>query len=165
LDFGFWILKPKISVAYRLSAFLLLASSGASTTFAQCTDLSTPPATIQLITPPFAQFSSRIQLSDFYPTIATIGTAQATISGHHIDVKQTTSLGLSPTITCRVQILDLGLLSPGTYDVTWTTTENLVTIPATQTGIRTLSFVILPAEAIPAADRYIILLIGVRFRS
>jgi len=143
-----------------LSAFLLLYLANSASVLAQCTGGGTPTATIELVSPPFAQFSSQIQLSEYYNSAADIGTAQAIITGNHIDITQTTSIAPSPTLTCRVQVLDLGMLPPGRYDVTWTTTENNIAVSAINIRIRTFSFVILPAEAIPAANRYVLLLIA-----
>jgi len=122
-----------------------------------------PTATIESISSPYAGVPARIQLSEYYNSAADIGTAQAIITGNHIDITQTTSIAPSPTLTCRVQVLDLGMLPPGRYDVTWTTTENNIALPATNIRIRTFSFVILPAEAIPVANRYVLLLIACGF--
>src|SRR6266567_3775714 len=107
--------------------------------------------TIDLISPPFAQFSTRLQLSELYTSGATIGTAQATVTGKHIEITQVNFVaGNLPTIACRTQLLDLGPLAAGRYDVTWTTAETWCCPIFEKTRVRTLSFVILPAEAIPA---------------
>jgi hypothetical protein len=102
-----------------------------------------------------------LRVSDYYPSGATIGAAQATVTGTHIDVTQTNHVAPTlPTITCRVQLLNLGTLPVGNYDVTWTTTENIaIPYPATNTRVRTLAFTILTATAIPAmSDRILLLL-------
>jgi len=116
-----------------------------------------PTATIEPISPPYAGVPARIQLSEYYNSGASIGTAQAIVTGRHIEITQTTLISLSPTLACRVQVLDLGMLAPGTYDVAWTTTENFLTVPGTNIRTRILSFVILPPEAIPAVNRYVLL--------
>lgn len=131
------------------------------TAHSQCANPSTATVAIELASLPYAGMPSVLRVSDYYASGAAIGTAQASITGTHIDVIQTNDVAPTlPTVTCRVQFLNVGTLSVGNYDVTWTTTENItIPFPATNTRIRTLTFTILPATAIPAAnDRVMIVL-------
>jgi hypothetical protein len=120
-------------------------------------------ATIELTSPPFGGFHALIKLSEFYGSGAALGAPQVVVTGNRIEISQSNSVYWPlPTLTCREQTLDVGPLSPGRYDVTWTTIEELSPPlnPPTRTRIRTFAFVISPMEAIPAADRYVLLLLG-----
>ena len=148
--------------AVRLILILsLFGAAFSGTARAQCANPGTATVEIALASLPYEGFPVVIRVSDYYPSGASIGTAQATVTGTHIDVTQTNTLAPTlPTITCSVQLLNLGTLPAGNYDVTWTTTENITfPFPATNTRVRTLAIAILPATAIPTmSDRVLILL-------
>lgn len=150
---------------YRTSILLcgLLSIVFPRTASSQCVNPRTATVAIDLISLPYAGIPTVFRVSDYYASGATMGTAQATITGTHIDVFQTNNLAPTlPTITCRVQFIDIGPLPPGNYDVTWTTTENVtIPFPYTNTRIRTLKFAILPALAIPAAGGRVMILLTI----
>lgn len=139
----------------------LLSIASPRTASPQCANPSNPTVAIDLASLPYAGIPTVLRVSDYYPSGAVIGTAQATVAGTHIDVVQTNNVAPTlPTITCRVQFLDVGALPAGNYDVTWTTTEHVtIPFPFTTTRVRTLTFTILSETAIPAAsDRLMILI-------
>jgi hypothetical protein len=147
---------------FILAIVVLVWTVGALRAQSFCTGAVDGTATIQLASPPYAQFSTRIELSEFYGSGATLGPPQATVTGSQIQIAQANNVAWSlPTITCRVHTIDVGTLSPGRYEVTWTTAETLSPPlnPPTRTRIRTFAFVILPAEAIPAADQNFLVLL------
>jgi hypothetical protein len=85
------------------------------------------------------------------------------MSNGHITITQTNLISNSPSLTCRTQVLDLGPLPSGPYDVAWTTTENFISLPTPQIRVRTLSFAIQSPTGIPTADREVLLLMVVAF--
>lgn len=141
-------------------AFISHDHPPANAVIAQCSGGGTATATIQLVSPPFTQFAAQLQLVEYYPATASIGTAQATVTGDPIAIAQTNSIAPSSSLTCRTQTLNLGSLAPGNYDVTWSTTENYIG-GSTNIRTRTLSFSILPAGAVPSADARILSLLAV----
>lgn len=145
-----------------LFAWSVFVTGSNSTAFGQCSEPAhggPNTASIELISPPYEGFATQLQLTEFYATGAGIGDAQPLVNGNSIAITQTNSVSLSPTLTCRTQILVIGSLPAGNYNVTWTTTENLIIGPPPRTRIRTLAFAILPAAAVPAADGFVSVMI------
>ena len=140
----------------RFAAFIVCSTISVMSSrpaSAQCSGGPVETATIELISPPFSQLSTQLRLSEFYLSGVDIGTVQAVVTGNQIDLTQTNLISLSPTLTCRVQVIDLGSFSPGNYNVTWRTTEHRLSLPTPQIRIRILSFEILPAAAVPTVNR------------
>lgn len=120
-----------------------------------CSDSVDGTATIQLASQPYESVPASLTLSEYYGSGATLGVPQLVATGQHIAIAESNSVAWSlPTIQCRVQTVNAGLLPPGSYDVTWTTTETYFPplIPPTRLRIRTFTFTILAVSAIPAAD-------------
>ena len=140
----------------------LLGGASSETAYSQCGDPSAVAVRIDLVSLPYEGIPTVLRVSDYYPSGAMIGTAHVTVTGTEIRVTQTNDVAPTlPTVACRVQLLNLGILPVGKYDVTWTTTENItIPFPATNTRTRTLVFEILPAAAIPTASARVLLLFG-----
>lgn len=138
-------------------ACLLSFAGAARAGFSDCTGGPTPTANIELISPPYEGFAARLQLTEYYNSAAGIGTANAVVSGNSIAITQTNTISVSPTLTCRTQVLDVGALPAGNYTVNWTTMENFIA-GVNQTRTRTLAFTIAPTASIPFTNRSMLLL-------
>ena len=150
-------------LALRGSLFWLVAMVLAVNSYAQCSESGLPVATVGLASLPYANVSAVVRLFERYSSGATIGSAIATVGGTQIAITQTNHVAPTlPTSACREQLVNLGLLPVGNYDVTWTTTENItIPFPTTNTRVRTLTFSILPATAIPLASDFLLFLLAV----
>ena len=129
-----------------------------------CNESIDGTAKLQLVSPPYSGFRGSIKLSELYGSGAALGTPQVLLTGNHIEISQNNSiLWPLPTVACREQVLDIGTLVTGQYDVTWHTIETFVPplVPATRTRTRTLTFEILQAAAIPAADSQVLVVLAV----
>jgi hypothetical protein len=149
---------------YLILSTALLAGSASQLASQPFCSAVAGTATIQLTSAPYAQFPAVIELSEFYGSAATLGTPSVIVTGNQIVIDQANTVAWAlPTTTCRVRAVNLGTLSPGRYDVTWTTTETQSPLlnPPTLTRTRTFTFVILPAEAIPSTDRYLLFVLFV----
>jgi len=127
-----------------------------------CNESIDGTAKLQLVSPPYSRFRGSIKVSEFYGSAAALGTPQMVLTGNHIEITQNNSiLWPLPTVACREQVLDIGTLSMGQYDVTWRTIETFVPplVPASRTRIRTLAFEVVPAAAIPAADSQVLVVL------
>jgi hypothetical protein len=120
-------------------------------------------ATIQLVSQPYGGVRALMDLSEFYGSGASLGAPQVMVAGNQIEIIQSNTVAWPlPTTTCRVYTLDVGPLPEGIYDVSWKTTETLSPPlnPPTRLRIRTLTFALLPASAIPAVHSYGLLLLA-----
>jgi hypothetical protein len=118
-------------------------------------------AAIRLASPAFESLPVILELAESYGSAANLGTPNVLVDGQQISVQQANVVGWSaPTYTCRIYHLNAGPLAPGNYQVTWTTIEELAPplAPPTRTRVRTFSFEVLSAEAIPTFSNLVLLL-------
>lgn len=143
------------SLLREVAVFVTLISGIAAPAIGQCGRTSSPLPPFELVSPPFAQFPVRLRLFDFYASGAGIGDVVATVSGNQVMLQQQTAvLSTLPTLTCREQVVDLGVLPPGRYTVTWTTTEREPLLGWTRTRVLAYAFALAPAEAVPTLQEF-----------